>query len=49
MNYSKLEWWERFQKYYAEDPEIGLAVDWGRMKEDDAFFCRDGVKNAKGV
>ena len=38
MNYSKLEWWERFQKYYAEFPEIGLAVDLSRMNVDDAFF-----------
>ena len=37
MNYSKLEWWERFQKYYAEFPEIGLAVDLSRMNVDDAF------------
>ena len=39
MNYSKLEWWERFQKYYAEFPEIGLAVDLSRMNVDDAFFA----------
>jgi glucose-6-phosphate isomerase len=39
MNYSKLEWWERFQKYYAGFPEIGLAVDLSRMNVDDAFFA----------
>jgi glucose-6-phosphate isomerase len=39
MNYSKLEWWERFQKYCAEFPEIGLAVDLSRMNVDDAFFA----------
>ena len=39
MNYSKREWWERFQKYYAEFPELGLAVDLSRMNVDDAFFA----------
>lgn len=39
MNYSKLEWWERFQKYRAEFPQIGLAVDLSRMNVDDAFFA----------
>src|ERR1039457_264361 len=40
MNYSKLEWWERFQKYYTEFPKLGLAVDLSRMNVDDAFFAR---------
>ncbi|MGB8369837.1 MAG: glucose-6-phosphate isomerase [Limisphaerales bacterium] len=39
MNYSKLEWWERFQKYYTEFPKLGLAVDLSRMKMDDTFFA----------
>ena len=39
MNYSKLQWWERFQKYYTEFPTIGLAVDLSRMNVDDAFFA----------
>src|SRR5450759_3175952 len=38
MNYSKLEWWERFQKYYTEFPKLGLAVDLSRMNVDDTFF-----------
>ena len=38
MKYSKLEWWERFQKYYTEFPELGLAIDLSRMNVDDAFF-----------
>ncbi|MGH7953699.1 MAG: glucose-6-phosphate isomerase [Limisphaerales bacterium] len=38
MNYTKLQWWERFQKYYAEFPEIGLAIDLSRMNVDDEFF-----------
>lgn len=39
MNYSKLEWWKRFQKYYTEFPSIGLTVDLSRMNVDDAFFA----------
>jgi glucose-6-phosphate isomerase len=39
MNYTKLQWWERFQKYYTEFPELGLAVDLSRMNVDDAFFA----------
>ena len=39
MNYSKLEWWERFQKYYTEFPKLGLAVDLSRMNVDDSFFA----------
>ncbi|MGP8020057.1 MAG: glucose-6-phosphate isomerase, partial [Limisphaerales bacterium] len=38
MNYSKLQWWERFQKYYTEFPEAGLGVDLSRMKVSDEFF-----------
>jgi len=38
MNYTKLQWWERFQKYYTEFPALGLAVDLSRMNVDDAFF-----------
>jgi glucose-6-phosphate isomerase len=40
MNYTKLQWWDRFQKYYTEFPELGLAVDLSRMNVDDAFFAR---------
>ena len=39
MNYNKLQWWERFQKYYTEFPGVGLAVDLSRMNVDDAFFA----------
>jgi glucose-6-phosphate isomerase len=38
MNYTKLQWWERFQKYYTEFPELGLAIDLSRMNVDDTFF-----------
>ena len=38
MNYSKLEWWKRFQKYYTEFPALGLTVDLSRMNVDDVFF-----------
>jgi glucose-6-phosphate isomerase len=39
MKYTKLQWWERFQKYYTEFPSLGLAVDLSRMNVDDAFFA----------
>ena len=38
MNLTKLQWWERFQKYYTEFPPLGLAIDLSRMNVDDAFF-----------
>lgn len=40
MNLSKQEWWERFQKYHTEFPELGLAVDLSRMNVSDEFFAR---------
>ena len=40
MNCTKLQWWERFQKYYTEFPEAGLAVDLSRMNVTDEFFAR---------
>ena len=39
MTLTKSQWWERFQKYYTEFPELGLAMDLSRMKVDDAFFA----------
>jgi glucose-6-phosphate isomerase len=39
MNLTKLQWWERFQKYYTGFPELGLAIDLSRMNVDDAFFA----------
>jgi glucose-6-phosphate isomerase len=39
MNYTKQQWWERFQKYYADFPKLGLAIDLSRMNVDDAFFA----------
>lgn len=39
MNYTKVQWWERFQKYYTEFPAAGLAVDLSRMKVSDEFFA----------
>ncbi len=38
MNYTKLQWWERFQKYYSEFPAINLSLDLSRMNVDEAFF-----------
>ena len=40
MNYTKLQWWERFQKYYTQFPSIDLAIDLSRMNVDDAFFAK---------
>lgn len=40
MNYSKLQLWERFQKYYTEFPTIGLALDLSRMRCDEEFFAQ---------
>jgi len=39
MNYSKLQWWERFQKHHTAFPALGLALDLSRMNVDDAFFA----------
>lgn len=39
MNLSKQEWWERFQKYHTEFPELGLAVDLSRMNVSGEFFA----------
>jgi glucose-6-phosphate isomerase len=38
MGYSKQQLWDRFQKYYTEFPEIGLALDLSRMSFRDDFF-----------
>ena len=48
MNRSKLEWWNRFQKYYAEFASLGLAVDMSRMNVDEAFFAalEPGIQRA---
>lgn len=35
-----MQWWDRFQKYYTEFPEIGLAVDLSRMRVSDEFFAK---------
>ena len=47
MNYSNLEWWERFQKYYIEFPKLGLALDLSRMNVDDTFFTTMGPQIQK--
>jgi glucose-6-phosphate isomerase len=38
MNLTKLQWWERFQKYHTAFPTVGIALDLSRMNVDDAFF-----------
>ncbi|HEY1660937.1 MAG TPA: glucose-6-phosphate isomerase [Verrucomicrobiae bacterium] len=40
MTYTKLQWWERFQKYRTEFPQVGLAVDLSRMNVSDEFFAK---------
>ena len=49
MNLTKLQWWERFQKYYTEFPQIGLAIDLSRMNVDDAFFAAMEPKSQKAL
>lgn len=49
MDYTKLQWWERFQKYYAEFPTLGLAVDLSRMNVDDSFFAAMEIKVQKAL
>ncbi len=38
MTYSKQELWPRFQKYYAEFPQLGLSLDLSRMNFSDEFL-----------
>src|SRR6266700_2487968 len=38
MNQTKLELWQRFQKWYTEFPTLGLALDVSRMNFPDDFF-----------
>ena len=38
MNTTKEQLWQRFQKYYAEFPSIGLAIDISRMRFADSFW-----------
>ena len=38
MSISKVELWQRFQRYYTEFPRIGLALDLSRMNFPDSFF-----------
>jgi len=42
MNLTKLQWWERFQKYHTAFPSVGVALDLSRMNVDDAFFAAHG-------
>lgn len=39
MSDAKIGSWERFQKYYAEFPSLGLSIDLSRMNVDDVFFA----------
>ena len=40
MTHSKSDLWLRFQKYYSEFAELGLALDLSRMNFADDFFAR---------
>ncbi len=40
MNYSNLQLWERFQKYYTEYPSLGLALDLSRMRFGEDFHAQ---------
>ena len=39
MNYTKLQWWERFQQHYTEFPAAHLAVDLSRMNLTPEFLA----------
>jgi len=39
MNLTKQQWWDRFQQYSFEFPELGLAVDLSRMNVSEEFFA----------
>lgn len=39
MSYSKSDLWRRFQNYYTEFPQLGLALDLSRMNFPDNFFA----------
>ena len=38
MSRTRVELWERFQRYYLEYPEIGPALDLRRMNSPDEFI-----------
>ena len=40
MNYTKAQWWERFQKYHTEFPDLAISVDLSRVNVSDEFFAR---------
>ncbi len=40
MKLTQAQLWKRFQQYYTEFPELGLAVDLSRMNFPDDFFAR---------
>ncbi len=38
MQRTKLELWERYQKYYSEYPSLGLSLDLSRVNFEDSLF-----------
>jgi glucose-6-phosphate isomerase len=49
MQYTKAQWWNRFQKYYTEFSALGLAIDLSRMNVGDAFFTAMEPKIQKAL
>ena len=39
MTASKADLWRRFQQFYTEFPDLGLALDLSRMNFPDGFFA----------
>ena len=39
MKVSNQQLWARFQKYYTEFPDLGLAIDLSRMNFADDYFA----------
>ena len=47
MNLTKQELWRRFQAYYTEFPQLGLAVDLSRVSFPEDFFATMAAPIAK--
>ncbi len=47
MNWTKIQLWERFKKYYLELPTLGMAIDISRINFSDDFFAVMGPRMKK--
>ena len=47
MNYTKLQWWERFQKYYTEFPDARLGGGFEPDERGRRVFHENGTANVK--